>query len=352
MREAVHRKILAWYEAEKRDLPWRRSLDPYRVWISEIMLQQTRVETVIPYYERFLSHFPTVQALAEAETDQLLNLWAGLGYYSRARNLQAAARDIVSRFGGKLPERLEDLRSLKGIGAYTAAAVASIAYGQPYAAIDGNLERVFARLLALETNPKTEGKTEIHAFGAALAALGQAGNLNQAFMDLSSRICQPRDPKCGECPLNQECLARKLGKQKEIPKKKEKAPPKELRAEGIILLVGGELLLARRKAGAWLSGLWDIPWWIQGEESPSLPRHCAQFASCAQTRTITKHKIFFQVKGFRCESKPEDAELRLLPGSDFRWVPLEDLHGINLPRPSERALEETLSRLKSEMEVI
>jgi A/G-specific adenine glycosylase len=352
MIKEVHRKILSWYEAEKRDLPWRRSLDPYRIWISEIMLQQTRVETVIPYYERFLSHFPTVQALAEADTDQLLNLWAGLGYYSRARNLQAAAREIMTRFGGKLPESLEDLRSLKGIGAYTAAAIASIAYGQPHAAVDGNLERVFARLLALETNPKTKGKAEIPAFGAGLVALGQAGDLNQAFMDLSSRICLPRDPKCDSCPLSAKCLARKLGKQREIPKKKVRKPPQELHAEGIILLAKGELLLARRKEGDWLSGLWDIPWWIQGKETPSLPRHCAQFASCAQTRTITKHKIFFQVKGFQCESKPGDAELRSLPGSDFRWVPLEDLHGINLPHPSERALEETLSRLKSEMEVV
>lgn len=344
--KAVHRKILAWYDKEKRDLPWRRSLDPYRIWISEIMLQQTRVETVIPYYERFLSHYPTVRALAEADTDQLLNLWAGLGYYSRARNLQAAAQDMVARFKGELPRSLEDLRSLKGIGGYTSAAIASIAYNAPYAAIDGNLERVFSRLIASRKNPKLEGKEEMAAVGASLVKLGRAGDMNQAFMDLSSKICLPKEPKCMLCPLRENCEAQAQGIQREIPVKKEKRAPVELQAEGIILIVKNELLLARRRKEDWLSGMWDIPWWLQRDLNPKLPAKCAQFASCAQTRTITKHKIHFHVKGLVSKTKPSVSELEALPGSEFRWVKLDDLHGINLPRPSERALEQALQQLE------
>jgi A/G-specific adenine glycosylase len=344
--KAVHARILAWYDKEKRDLPWRRSLDPYRIWISEIMLQQTRVETVIPYYERFLSHYPTVHSLAEADTDQLLNLWAGLGYYSRARNLQAAAQAMVSRFNGELPRSLEDLRSLKGIGAYTASAIASIAFDQPHPAIDGNLERVFARLLASRKNPKTEGKEEIRLLGENLVQFGRPGDLNQAFMDLSSKICLPKEPGCPQCPLREQCMARDQGIQREIPVKKEKKAPVELQAAGIILLVNDELLLARRRKEDWLSGMWDIPWWLKRDLSPKLPAKHAEFATCAQTRTITKHKIRFEVRGIRCEAKPSELELEALPGSEFRWVKLDDLHGINLPRPSERALEQALSQIK------
>jgi A/G-specific adenine glycosylase len=310
------------------------------------MLQQTRVETVIPYYERFLSHYPTVKALADAETDQLLNLWAGLGYYSRARNLQAAAQDMVARFGGELPRGLEDLRSLKGIGGYTAAAIASIAFGAPHAAIDGNLERVFARLLASRKSPKSEGREEIQSLGDELVKFGRAGDLNQAFMDLSSKICLPKEPKCMLCPLREDCEGFAQGLQREIPVKKEKRPPIELQAEGIILIAEGELLLARRRKEDWLSGMWDIPWWLAAELNPKLPAKCAHFAACAQTRTITKHKIHFQVIGIQCQTKPGSAELKALPGSEFRWVKLDDLHGINLPRPSERALEEILTQLK------
>ena len=340
----IHAKLLRWYDREKRDLPWRQSLDPYRIWISEIMLQQTRVETVLPYYERFLSHYPTVKALAEAPTDQLLNLWAGLGYYSRARNLQAAAQDMVARFGGQLPRALEDLRSLKGIGAYTAAAIASIAYGQPYAALDGNLERVLSRVLATRKNPKLEGREEVLAAGQALVERGRAGDVNQALMDLSSRVCLPKQPQCLVCPIADHCEARKLGIQAEIPTKKVKAPPIELQAEAWVVLHKDSLLLARRAEGKWLSGMWDLPWWVDGQEAaPSAPGKSAQFARCAEKRTITKHKIQFLVTGYECELKPDPSKLGL-PGSEFRWVPLEELHGVNLPRPSERALEKLLEK--------
>jgi A/G-specific adenine glycosylase len=344
----LHLKLLAWYAREKRDLPWRRSRDPYRIWISEIMLQQTRVEAVIPYYNRFLSNFPTVKELAEAEPDRLLNLWAGLGYYSRARNLQAAAREIMSRFGGRLPEALEDLRTLKGIGPYTAAAIASIAFGRPHSSIDGNLERVFARLLALKEDPKSAaGRARVEEMGEGLVRLGHPGEVNQAVMDLASAICLPREPRCADCPLAEQCEARRLGLERELPKKKKKAKPIEIKAVAWAVIHEGKLLLARRPAGEWLAGMWDLPWAVFEKEGPHAPLG-RRFASCSLGRTITKHKIEFSVHGLQCIQAPGAKELKKLasPAEEYRWVNLEDLHGVNLPRPSERALEKLLAELR------
>jgi A/G-specific adenine glycosylase len=342
----LHQRLLAWYAREKRDLPWRRTKDPYRIWISEIMLQQTRVETVIPYFERFLASFPDAGSLAKAGEDQLLNLWAGLGYYSRARNLQAAARQVMEQFDGRFPSRVEDLRSLKGVGPYTSAAIASIAFGQPHAAIDGNLERVISRLLGCRSDPKREGKPEVAGFADALVALGSPGEVNQALMDLASAVCLPRAPDCSACPLVTHCKAFELGEQKKIPLRRPKPPPLLLQAHGLVLLAGEELLLARRPKGQWLAGMWDIPWWIEGrQKAPRLPEKSSHFATSSHSRTITKHKIQFEVQGFHWQTKPRPKEFSTLPGAEFRWVRLADLHGINLPRPSEKALESTLSRL-------
>lgn len=309
------------------------------------MLQQTRVETVIPYYERFLSNFPTVAALAEADTDTLLNLWAGLGYYSRARNLKAAAQKVMSEFSGKMPKDYESLRTLNGIGPYTASAIASIAHDEPHAAIDGNLQRVFSRLLALREDPKTTGKLAVEKLGQELVNLGSPGDLNQAVMDLSSRICLPREPLCMSCPLFSECEARKQGIQREIPVKKEKKAAIELEASGLILIAQEELLLARRPVGEWLAGMWDLPWWIGTAEIPKLLGE--EFGQYSQKRTITKHKIAFTVRAFRFEKKPLKKILQKIPApaAEYKWVKLSDLHGVNLPRPSERSLTKILEEI-------
>lgn len=338
----LHRELLAWYDAEKRDLPWRRSKDPYRIWISEIMLQQTRVEAVIPYFERFLSNFPTIRDLAAAEEERLLNLWAGLGYYSRAKNLKNAASDIMERFSGHMPEALEDLRSLKGVGPYTAAAIASIAFGRAHAAVDGNLERVLSRLLASRLNPKTEGRMILAELGSELVSLGRPGDVNQAFMDLSASVCVPKEPRCEKCPLAKHCLARRKCIQKKIPVKRAKAVPIELDAEAWLLVSGDAILLAKRPEGEWLSGMWDLPWWIKKSKTAAIGE---QFALSRQKRTITKHKITFEVRGLRTEARPSERELKKLPApaAAYRWVKIADLHGINLPRPSERAISEILS---------
>lgn len=346
----IHRKLLKWYDAEKRDLPWRKNRDPYRIWLSEIMLQQTRVEAVLPYFARFTSNFPTVKDLAEADPDTVLNLWAGLGYYSRARNLHAAAKQVVSEFNGKFPETFEQLRTLKGVGPYTAAAIASMAFDKNHCALDGNLERVFARLLALREDPKTKGRLVVSEFGEKLVSLGRAGCVNQAVMDLASSICVPREPRCERCPLFDHCEARKQGIQRELPVKKAKTEKILLAAEAWAVISNGEILLARRAAGEWLSGMWDLPWRIVKESEPV--RTTAPFgeeiASCSTPRTITKHKIDFQVRGILCGKRPRAGELRHLCASadaDFRWVPLAELHGVHLPRPSEKALGKILPKL-------
>ncbi|MGZ3696165.1 MAG: A/G-specific adenine glycosylase [Bdellovibrionota bacterium] len=342
--KSVHKNILAWYGKNKRALPWRKNKDPYRIWISEIMLQQTRVETVIPYYERFLSNFPTVADLAAAETDKLLNLWAGLGYYSRARNLKKAAEAVMANFSGKMPEDFESLRTLSGIGPYTAAAISSIAHDEARAAVDGNLERVFSRLLVLRDDPKVAGKPAVEKLGAELVAFGNAGDLNQAFMDLSSGVCLPKVPLCMSCPLFAECEARKQGIQSEIPVKKTKKAPIELEASGVILIAENELLLARRPVGEWLAGLWDLPWWIGKPETNFTLGE--EFGNHTQNRTITKHKIAFTVRAFRTGKKPAEKALQKIPApaAEYKWVKLEDLHGVNLPRPSERSLNKVLEK--------
>ncbi len=309
------------------------------------MLQQTRVETVIPYFERFLSHFPTLQDLAEAEEDRLLNLWAGLGYYSRAKNLKIAAQQIVSDFGGKMPEEKFQLLTLKGIGDYTASAISSIAFGKPEIALDGNLERVLSRLLENFENPKKEGRAKLHKFGSELAALGSAGEINQALMDLSRKFCSPKNPKCGDCVLLTFCKSSKHGTMDKIPFKAKKADMILLNAEGWIFLHKNKILLARREKKDWLSGMWDIPWKVINQNSKSIhSKNWHAIGAYEQTRTITKHKITFSVKGFQLES-PKQMKPETLPGSEFRWVHLEELHGVNLPRPSEKALEAILENI-------
>jgi len=338
----VHQRLLAWYQNEKRDLPWRKNRDPYRVWISEIMLQQTRVEAVIPYYERFLSHFPTVKDLAEAPQEKVTNLWAGLGYYSRARNLHSAAQQVMSAFQGEFPASLEALQTLKGIGSYTARAIGSIAFHHNVAAIDGNLERVISRLIALEKNPKKEGKAAIEAFGGGVTALGNAGDLNQAFMDLSSRICLPKNPRCLECPLEGICESKKKSLTDRIPLKVAKVQKIELKAQGVLLLREKHIFIAKRPPGSWLQGMWDLPWWLETEPGIEMPKGARPFGEASTNRAITKHKIEFSVKGYRWDQKSNPPLKKI--ASEGKWVALEDLHGIHLPRPSEKLLEKLLDQ--------
>jgi len=258
---SIPRLLLDWYKINKRDLPWRRTKDPYQTWVAEIMLQQTRVDTVIPYYKRFLKRFPDVRALARARVDDVLKAWENLGYYSRARHLHEAARAVVKQFGGTIPAEIEDLRKLPGVGAYTAGAILSIAFGRRFAAVDGNVIRVIARLFAIEDPVDgSKAKNRIGGIAERLVPASEPGHYNQALMDLGSGICTPRSPACPACPLAAACRARKKGIQESIPvKKKSAAVPHREAAVALIRNDRNEILLVKRPGRGLLGGLWSFP---------------------------------------------------------------------------------------------
>lgn len=254
-------RLLDWYDRSRRELPWRRDKDPYRIWVSEIMLQQTRVEAVIPYYHRFLRRFPTMEALAAANEDDLLETWQGLGYYSRARRLQQGVREVVAHYGGRTPANREELLRLPGVGEYTAGAILSIAHEQPEPAIDGNVSRVISRLLHID-EPMEKAHCRAKAaetVKSMFAGTFRCGDITQALMELGALVCIPGNPRCGECPWQNECLARASGDQHLLPIKAGKKPPRRVRVCAGILLVNGKVLAVRRPAGGLLGGMWEFP---------------------------------------------------------------------------------------------
>lgn len=259
-------RLLAWYRDNARVMPWRGPLraDPYAVWVSEIMLQQTRVETVIPYFEKWMARFPTVKALAQASEQDVLNSWEGLGYYSRARNLHKAAQIVAEKFNGDLPRALDDLRSLPGIGRYTVGAIASIAFGMDEPTLDGNLRRVFARLFNVtEPADSPKGEKILWELAAEHLPKGQAGDYNQALMDLGATICLPKNPRCLLCPLMELCAAREAGTQEQRPVlKPKKETPHVVHAAAVLVRQIDNLpyvLLAKRPSKGLLGGMWEFP---------------------------------------------------------------------------------------------
>ena len=252
--------LLAWYEACRRDLPWRRTRDPYAIWVSEIMLQQTRVETVIPYYERFLTRFPTALALAEAPPDDVLAAWSGLGYYRRARLLLEGARVVAGR-GGTVPGDREGLMAVPGIGRYTAGAIASIAFGQPVGLVDGNVARVLARVFAIDEDMRKRGMRTAEAVADAIVATEDPGAWNQALMELGATVCTPRLPSCATCPIASQCRALQQNRVGQLPVLSEKKPPVARRVQAIVATdaVSGSVLLARRRPDLLFGGLWEPP---------------------------------------------------------------------------------------------
>lgn len=257
-------ELLNWYQRSKRDLPWRRSRNPYHIWVSEIMLQQTRVETVIPYFYRFIEKYPTPEALAEAPEEEVLKAWEGLGYYSRARNLQSAVREVQEVYGGVVPDNPEEVRALKGVGSYTAGAILSIAYNKPEPAVDGNVMRVLSRFFLLEDDiAKASTKAAIEKLARELIPDGHAGDFNQALMELGATVCTPRSPHCLTCPVMEQCGARLDGRVDELPVKTKAKPPRaEHRACALIEGTGahaGRVLIRQRPQDGLLARLWELP---------------------------------------------------------------------------------------------
>ena len=319
--------LLRWYGAHHRDLPWRRTRDPYCIWVSEIMLQQTRAEAVIPYYERFLDRFPSVEALAAASVEEVLGSWSGLGYYSRARNLHKAARLM----DGVFPRSYQAIRDLPGVGDYTAAAIASIALGLPYAVLDGNVMRVVARLTndtadigASPTRTRFRGVAQHHLDGLDRR---QAGAFNQAMMELGATVCLPRAPRCVICPLAAVCEARRAGRQAQLPVKVPATAPVKVAMEVAIVERRGRLLLWQRDADARrLGGFWELPSPEQLPELGALP------AIGTFSHTITHHHYQVTVRSGSLARQARAAR-------PLRWIPLETLASLPLSTTARKALK-------------
>ncbi len=254
--EAIHRRLLAWFDAHKRDLPWRGVGDPYAVWISEVMLQQTRAGSVVPYYRRWMERFPDVGALADADLEEVLRRWRGLGYYARARNAHRCARRVRDGRGGAFPSSAAELQFLPGIGPYTAAAVASIAFGEAVPAVDGNVRRVVARLFDLP-DPSL---AEVRDLAAGLMDTARPGDFNEALMELGATVCTPRSPSCGACPVAGGCRARAAGTVAERPRRRRRRPV-PTRTWGVLVAVSprGRTLVVRRPPEGLLGGMWEFP---------------------------------------------------------------------------------------------
>jgi len=261
VRRAFRRDLLAWFSRHRRRLPWRVRRTPYRVWISELMLQQTRVEQVVPYFRRFMQRFPTLASLAAAPRADVLKLWEGLGYYARARRAQDTARHLVREAGGRFPRTAEGLRALPGVGPYTAAAIGSLALGLDLAVVDGNVIRVLARVMACGGDARSPAvRRRFEEWAGALIVKGRAGESNEAVMELGALCCTPRSPTCPLCPLRKVCRAHALGREEDYPvKAKRKKVPHKIVGAGVVIGRGGRLLIAQRKESSMLGGLWEFP---------------------------------------------------------------------------------------------
>lgn len=357
--QRLRKDLLRWYRRNARDLPWRRTRDPYAIWVSEAMLQQTRIDVATPYYRRWMQRFPTIEALAQADPEDVLRAWAGLGYYSRARNLHAAARQVAAD-GARMPRSAAALRKLPGIGAYTAGAIASIAFGQRVAAVDGNVVRVLARLNAwpgAAASPTLKAKVDRAA--AALVPAEAPGDWNQALMDLGATVCTPRSPRCDACPAAALCRAKARGLQQRIPAPKAAfRPPVERRAFAVVEHAG-RILLVRNPSRGLLADLWSLPGGATDSTTDSTTPSAAESSLpdivLAQTghaivpegpTALARHQFSHRVwemsvqRARLVRESPEGGatEEAGTERAEIAWVPWEALDGQALPSAIHKAL--------------
>jgi A/G-specific adenine glycosylase len=338
-------RLLAWYQNHRRDLPWRRTSDPYRIWISEVMLQQTQVKTVLPYFERFCRRFPTLADLAAAEQQSVLKSWEGMGYYARARNFHRAARLVMDRMGGRIPEDWRAFRSLPGVGDYIAAAVLSIAFGRPHAVVDGNVKRVLARLFAME-QPVNISRTHSFFQAAADRLLLQKdpGTFNQAMMELGALVCTPAKPDCAKCPISGACRARKASRVAEYPlRQAQRRPPLHRIAVGVVIK-NGRLLITRRPTNGLLGGLWEFPGG-KIEKGESADQTCLREImeevnlrveiECHLKRVKHAYTHFrIEMDVFCCRYR--SGRVRLNGPADFRWIRPGEIEAYPFPKANHK----------------
>ena len=325
--------LLAWYDAHARSLPWRGIHDPYRTWVSETMLQQTRVETVLAYYERFLQRFPTVKALAAAPEDDVLKLWEGLGYYRRARNLHRGAQQVMEEFGGVMPSAVEQLRKIHGVGEYTAGAIASIAFDQPVPAVDGNVIRVVSRFRGIRENVGAPSvRRQLTAEAAALVPEERPGDFNQALMDLGSAVCVPGTPSCERCPLQALCDACCEGDAEDLPLLPRKNPPRVIDYD-LCLVFSGNRVLMRQRTEAMLQGLWVFPLIEEHHDAAQLPglvrRSLGLTTSPAEAAGEARHIFTHQV--WQMKLYVLHAPENVAAPDGWRWLTRQDMDALTIP---------------------
>ena len=344
-----HKSLIAWFNDNRQSLPWRENRTPYRVWVSEIMLQQTQIATVIPYFDRFMRHFPDVQTLAAAPLDDVLKLWEGLGYYSRARNMHRAAKKIVEEFRGEFPSTAKDWMRLPGIGRYTAGAVASLAFGEDAPLLDGNVIRVLTRWHNLDDDiTQTSTKQMLWTLAGDMLPRGHAGQWNEAIMELGQRICLPKNPTCESCPVAKLCAARATNRQHTLPvRPRRKSLPHREVAAGIIIREDKQILITKRYADAMLGGLWEFP---GGKREPdeTLPEcvvreireELAIDVEVGYQLAVVRHAYtHFKMTLYAFVCRHVSGVPQALGCAEWRWTPIDQLDQYAFPRADHSIIE-------------
>ena len=344
MAESVFtKKLLSWYHKKARDLPWRRTHDPYRIWLSEVMLQQTQVDTVISYYERWLKKYPTLEKVAQASEDEILKLWEGLGYYARARNFHKACQKVAESHLGKVPSDPNVFSTLKGVGPYTLAAVQSIAFQNPFPAMDGNIKRIVSRLFRID-EPSSKALSHIGAFLQKNISQKNPGDFNQALMDIGAMICHPKNPKCFECPLSLDCEALQFKQTHVYPIPEEKNPRPHYRAAVGVVWKGNKLLISKRKSEGLLGGLWEFPGGkmkpgesakdcVEREVKEEVGVDVEAIKSVGAIEHVYTH-FSIEMEGFLCrylKGKPQTLEC-----ADWKWISFPELKKFAFPTANRK----------------
>lgn len=353
--QSVQKGLLVWFNEHQRDLPWRKTYDPYQVWISEIMLQQTQVKTALPYFERWMKALPTVQSVAEADEQTILKLWEGLGYYTRARNLHKAAKRIVAEWSGVFPSDPQVIRTLPGIGRYTAGAIASIAFNQSEPILDGNVIRVLMRLANDPSNTRDAKVQErLWRWSQALVPEGHAREFNQAMMELGALVCTPKVPQCGACPVREACLARTKGTVESLPNRGASTEKVQLKVALALIQKSNKFFIQKRRQGGLMGGLWEFPGGkIEADETPeqALHREIEEEVGIQLKTPVPFLKLKHAYTKYQVElhcflAEYNRGRVRLAAAEEGRWVRLDELDHLPFPAANKKIIQELKARAK------